>query len=212
MEDEAGLQSGEVCNILDETHQETAVPSDNTGMILYSRAFLKGDRFQVHEVDEEALTAVKSELKLADSAFVTGYEIEWENQNPDVSSGEIRAVIPVSSHQAGVGRWYQKQGDGTYKEVNAGKVDHTQVLHLNSLNDIYYVQTGADVTGSSGFHLAKPEISLSLTQPEKNEVSKLLLRPLLYDEYDLKLLAIAVAGLISVCFIILLIRSGREEY
>ncbi len=212
VEDEAGLQSGEVCNILDETHQETAVPSDNTGMILYSRAFSKGDCFQVHEVDEEALTAVKSELKLADSAFVTGYEIEWENQNPDVSSGEIRAVIPVSSHQAGVGTWYQKQGDGTYKEVNAGKVDHTQVLHLNSLNNIYYVQTGADVTGSSGFHLAKPEISLSLTQPEKNEVSKLLLRPLLYDEYDLKLLAIAVAGLISVCFIILLIRSGREEY
>lgn len=212
VEDEAGLKSKEVCNVLDDTHQEAAAVSDNTGMVLYSRSFAKGDHFQLHEMDEETIAAVKPDLKVSENTVVSGYEFEWGDQDAKLPTGEIRAMVPISSHQGELGTWYQKQGDGSYKVVNAVQVEDTQVLYLDSLQEIYYAQSGSRIAGSSGFYLAKPEVSLSVPKPESTEVTKLLLRPLLYDEYDLKMLGIAVAGLISVCFIILLIRSGREEY
>lgn len=212
VEDESGLKSKEVCNVLDDTHLDIAAVSDNSGMVLYSPSFSKGDRFQLHEIDEKAVDKVKPDLKAAESTYVSGYEFEWVDQSSDMPTGEIRAMIPLSSQLAEQGTWYQKQADGSYKVVNAVTVDDTQVLYLDSLRDIYHVQNSSTVTGSSGFRLNKQEISLSISKPVSTEVTKLLLRPLLYNEYDLKLVGIAAAGLISVCFIILLIRSGREEY
>lgn len=209
VEDEAGLRSSEVCQVLDEDHQEVAAVSENSGIVLYSRSFAPGDRFTVHEADETEIAEVRRTLHLPETTFIAGYA--WESDDlREGESADIRAVIPVSSHQEKGGNWYQKQSDGTIKALNTVKVDNTQVLYLDSLREIYYAQSDFDSAGGSRLHLAKAEIALP--QPENMEVTKLLFQPLLYNEYDLRLLAAAVVGLISVCFVILLIRSGREEY
>lgn len=110
------------------------------------------------------------------------------------------------------GYWVQRKGSG-YEPIVTTAEPTAQILHLSSLEPIYYVETKRSATaGQLGFYLAKPNDMLETAPNLHTEVTRVSFQPFTFAENDLQLVLYAAGAVLVVCFIILLIRSGREEY
>lgn len=218
-EDQAGLLGEERCITLSDEEQIPVLMSSNSGLVLMSRAFSSTDDVKVSALTEEDLTTFTNTLSNVDDQVIAAYEFTL-NETQDVTAlPEVDVMIPITKEAMDSikGTWFQKQADHTYQEVEVNKQADAQILHLRSLQPIYYVEQAqkepAEAASSASLlQLAGTETNTQLEQSEPTVVTPIAFQPVSFDSYDLKLFLYAGGGLIIFLFVVLLIRSGREEY
>lgn len=217
--DHAGLSGEQRCITLSDDEQIPALMSSNSGLVLMSRAFSSTDDVKVSALAEEELTAFTSNLSNVDDQVVAAYEFTL-NESQDVTAlPEVDVLLPITKEamDSANGVWLQKQTDDTYQEVEVSKQADAHILHLHSLQPIYYVEQAQKeeaqkASSASLLQLASNETTTQLEQSEPTAVTPFAFQPVSFDANDQKLFLYAGGGLIIFLFVILLIRSGREEY
>lgn len=210
--DYAGNQGDEVCKILSDEGL-TQITAENTSIMLHSRIFSGDERIYIQAVDDADIKDIAPLLpKTEEITAVKGFQIEWQSYEKAIANQVIQVTIPTIAQKQPAGYWVQKDGS-SYKRVEAVNQSTAQILQLTSLEPIYYVETKRSATaGQLGLYLAKPN-DLIATAPNINtEVTRVSFQPFTYADTDLHMVLYGAGVVLVVCFIILLIRSGREEY
>lgn len=212
--DYAGLEGEEVCRVLD--HEATAtITSENTAMMLSSRAFTEDDKIFVHALGDDEISKVKTALMNSGTDEITavsGYRLEWVDHPNAVPNQAIQAIIPMTNQSEASGYWIQRQGDGTFVPLETEQHQDAQILHLQSLDQIYYVETKHNAAaGNLGLYFAKPNDVWDSHPNILTEVTKTAFQTPTFAAKDVQIVLYGGGATLIVCFIILLIRSGREE-
>lgn len=209
--DHAGLQGEETCNLLNED-AIAPIRAENTTMMFYSRAFDDSDRIKVQAINHSETANIEKFVPSTEEVTdVKGYQIEWKDHETVVVNQMIQVAVPTVNQDKPAGYWVQKKGS-TYQPIETINKKTVQILHLTSLEPIYYVETKRSATaGQLGFYLAKPNDLIEANDSLHTEVTRVSFQPFTYPQHDLKLVLYAAGAVLAVCFIILLIRSGREE-
>lgn len=210
--DHAGLKGEKTCQVLNDEAM-TVLSAENSTMLFYSRVFTDSDRIHVQSIDdtkpEDIVKIIPETEEITD---VKGFQIEWENHENAIANQPIQVTIPIVNQTKPAGYWVQRKGSG-YEPIVTTAEPTAQILHLSSLEPIYYVETKRSATaGQLGFYLAKPNDMLETAPNLHTEVTRVSFQPFTFAENDLQLVLYAAGAVLVVCFIILLIRSGREEY
>ena len=210
--DYAGNQSDELCKILDD-EALTQVTAKNTSIMLHSRIFNGDEHIYVQAVDDVNIKNIAPLFpKNEEITDVTGFQIEWQNHEQAIANQVIQVTIPTVAQKLPAGYWVQKSGD-TYKRLESVNKPTAQILQLTSLEPIYYVETKRSATaGQLGLYLAKPNDLIEASPSINTEVTRVSFQPFTYADTDLHMVLYGAGTVLAVCFIILLIRSGREEY
>lgn len=209
--DHAGLRGEETCHVLNDD-VITPIRAENTAMMLYSRAFDSDDHILIQAINNsesaEIVKIVPSSEKVTD---IKGYQIKWKDHETAVVNQMIQVAIPTINQDKPAGYWIQRKGS-TYQPIETINKRNVQILHLTSLEPIYYVETKRSATaGQLGFYLAKPNDLIAVNDSLNTEVTRVSFQPFTYPQHDLNLVLYAAGAVLVVCFVILLIRSGKEE-
>lgn len=209
--DYAGLQGEELCRVLDDAAM-THITAENTAIMLSSRIFSDNDHISVQSIEDANIEDIAPLFPEEQISAAKGFQIEWQNHGNAVANQVIQVTIPTITQKEPLGYWVQRSGN-SYKRISAVNTKAAQILQLTSLEPIYYVETKRSATaGQLGLYLAKPN-DLIETKPNLNtEVTSVSFQPFSFADNDLHLAMVGAGAMLIICFIVLLIRSGREEY
>lgn len=212
--DEADLTGEERCSLVSEEDHVPTLLSSNSGMILMSKAFSASVDVKVTELDTALLEAHREQGLQEEANILAAYEFTLNDTNEVNMEEQVDVVIPITREltSSTQGTWKQKESDGTLEAVATTQMQDAVVLHLNSLEPIYYVEQDAQASpASSILKLTNPNTEPNTDRMESNYVTPFSFKPVVLANYDQKLLLYAGGGLIVTLFVILLVRSAREE-
>ncbi len=205
-QDNAGLIGEQRC--INAASEDTLIPltAKDSGIIMRSSDFKEDDDIRVLAATSKEIAAFSEAMKDISANEVIAYQFDWSGQNErTISAVEVSVpMVKDSTH----GTWYQKQSDQTYQKIDAQQQGDTQILHLQNLQEVFYVNDDDKVLQHMQL---KNTVQDTDVQNDASNVSAFVLKPIDLNKEDWKIFLYAAVALGIGLFIILLIRSGKEE-